>query len=655
MRRTGGLLSVVGFGLFFVACGIDEAPSEDAYEPEPLPPAEAFQAGVAQMKMPVPVGVGTMGYGSIDEEPSVTPFSDQFPGTTAQHTALDCRAVSLSRGAGYRLVLVKCDTVGMFQHMREHVLDIVQQNTGEDLDDALVLAGNHTHSGPGRMIMPRAIFELLSDTFFPELYENVVRGLADLVVRATDDMRPAQLATAMTELDAHRDRRCENDPLDQVQERHDLPVVAVRRDGRLDALVMSYAYHGTVLDIGDLTLSGDVGAVVERKVEERFDHPVSVLFFNSWGGDVAPGESEIAPDATGAEQPAKYDRLESLGEQVADAVTPVIDTLDYTDEPNLRSETYRLPISRGHIGYEDGVFPFPNGGVYCGFGGDGNCEAVAPKPDIDRFCVAFSEDEPVPRQTLFTMGRVGGLFFTTGMGEWTTHLASELIDHIEEQTDADAMFIGYANDYIGYSLTEQDWWQGGYATAGAMWGPGQGDYLLARGKEIFDHFHQRRAPLPFEEPAPVEAFSGYIIDPYEPEPGIGVGTIEKDVPAVAARTDVLTFTVLGNDPWLGAPVAVLEEQTGSGFEAVLRPNGTRVDSDGYELWLELSPRPGYAEVMPAPEREFAWTFHFPVSRKVPASFGELSGTYRFRVEIPTTAGETLSVETGSFEVAAGGG
>ena len=54
--------------------------------------------------------------------------------------------------------------------------------------------------------------------------------------------------------------------------------------------------------------------------------------------------------------------------------------------------------------------------------------------------------------------------------------------------------------------------------------------------------------------------------------------------------------------------------------------------------------------MPAAEREFVWTFSFPVSHKVPASFGTLEGSYRFRIAIPMESGDAKTVETGTFSV-----
>src|SRR5690606_6586866 len=141
--------------------------------------------------------------------------------------------------------------------------------------------------------------------------------------------------------------------------------------------------------------------------------------------------------------------------------------------------------------------------------------------------------------------------------------------------------------------TEQDWWQGGYEASGALWGPRQGDYLAARTIEGVETFWDGYRDPPFEEPPVLAPFSGYSYSPYQPERAIDAGTIVEDVVAAPASTDVVRFTVLGSDPWLGTPVAVLERQTASGFEPVLRTNGTPIDSDGYEMWVDLAVSPSY--------------------------------------------------------------
>lgn len=617
---------------------------------EELPDPEPLTAGIAEVRIPAPVGVGTMGFGPFGVDPSVSPFADDFPATTRAHGELTFRAVALSRGPEHELILVRMDTVGVFQQLREAVLDALEERLGRGLDDALVLAGNHTHSGPGRLLMTTGALTALSDSFFPELYDRVVAALADVVEQALDDRAPAEIGWAIaSSSEGHNDRRCENDALDQLQEVPDMPVVGIRRDGQLDAVVASYAYHGTVLGIDDLTLSGDFGSVVEQKTEEQLDHPVMVLFFNSWGADMSPGRTEPDPGAVGADQPEGFERMQLAGNLLADAVVPALEGLSYEADPAVRMRTYRVRIDREALGYDPDTFRYSHGGAFCGAGSDGNCEGSEPIEDLDRLCIRISPAENLPKQTVLGAGRIGDLFLVTGTGEWSTDLANGVLEQVRATSGGEAMFIGYANDYTGYSLGEDDWWQGGYEASGALWGPRQGDYLAARTVEAFETFHDRWVEPPWLEPDRVEPFSGYSYDPYVPETPIGLGTVTADVPATATATDVVTFTVRGADPWLGAPVATLEHDPGGGFEPVTRSNGTVVDSRSYDLWVDLTTEPTYEAQIRADERAFEWEFHFPVAQRAASGIPALSGDYRFRVRVPTSDGEQI-VETGTFTV-----
>ncbi|MBI4703964.1 MAG: neutral/alkaline non-lysosomal ceramidase N-terminal domain-containing protein [Deltaproteobacteria bacterium] len=641
-------------GLLLAACGGEDgaAPAPVPLPPRPEPPpAGPFQAGFAEVVLPVPLGIGTMGYGGLGKVESVTPFAVSYPGTTRQHGALTARAVALSRGPAHEVVLVRTDTVGIFQHLREAVLAELQQRTGRDWDDALIIAGNHTHSGPGRMILAQGMLTLLADSFFPEFYDRIVDALADVVEQALGDLAPAELGwTKAACHEAHHDRRCENDHLDQVQELPDLPVVAVRRGGKLAALVMSYAYHGTVLGIEDLTLSGDMGAAAEQKIAERLDHPVQVLLFNAWGADMSPGDPTIDPAAAGAEQPAGYDKMQGLGVRIADAVLPQLEAIQYTAEPELRAETHRASINRELLGYDEETFPYPNGAVYCGVS-NGNCDDATPVEGLDQGCVQFSPEEPAPDQTLFTAGWIGGLSFVTGPGEWSTALAGGVLDQLRALRGGEAMFLGYANDYMGYSIGERDWWQGGYETGGALWGPKQGDYLAARAFDTFRYVHDLAFYLPFAEPPPVKPFSGYEYDPYAPEDAVEAGTVSEDVPETVAPTDVVRFVARGSDPWLGLPVATLEQESEGSFAPVRRANQSVVDSTSYDFWIDLAVDPPYSQLMPAKERSFFWTFNFPASRRAASTIPKPAGKLRFSVRIPTgdPGGEAVA-QTASFEV-----
>ena len=646
--RIGVATLQLSLALGSLACS--DAAELPPREKETLTEESALVAGVAEVMIPVPIGIGTMGYNGLDVTESITPFADKYPGTTRQHGALTLKAVALSRGEGHELILVRSDTIGVFQHLREAVLDELELRTGRDYSHAFIIAGNHTHSGPGRLLQTAGVLTLLGDTFFPEFYDNLIRAITDVVEDAINDQRPAEVGYALAaNSDAHNDRRCENDALAQLQESPDLPVVAVRRDGTLDAVIASYAYHGTILGIDDLTLSGDMGGAAEQRIAERFDHPVTVMLFNSWGGDMSPGSPEVSTD--GGEQPDGFDRMDALGEVLADAIVPKVETIAFDSDITLRTRTYRVDLSREAIGYEGDQFDFPDGGVYCGLGGDGNCDDDMPLHSLDTVCVGFDPEEPAPKQTLFSSGQIGDLYFVTGTGEWSTQLAGDLLDRMRELSGGDAMFLGYANDYNGYSLSENDWWQGGYETGGALWGPKQGDYLAARAYEAFETYYGTFVEPPYSQPPPIAKFAGYEYTPWEAETAVDVGVVQTDVAATATSADVVTFTIAGTDPWLGAPVATLEADDAGTFVPVMRANGTHLTSDGYDFWIDLAVSPTYKAEPNAAERTFSWTFNFPVKRRAAgATAPVLSGDYRFTVSIPTEDGDAMTATTGTFTV-----
>lgn len=616
---------------------------------EELPPEGDFTAGIAEVRIPAPVGIGTMGFSPFGLDPSVTPFADTFPGTVRAHGQLTFRAVALSRGEGHEIVFLRMDTIGVFQQLREAVLDEMSER-GHELGEALILAGNHTHSGPGRILMATGALQALGDTFFGEFYDRVIEALADVVEAALDDRAPAELGYVIaSSSEGHDDRRCENDPLAIPQEVPDLPVIAIRRGGEVEAIVASYGYHGTVLGIEELTLSGDMGSVVEQKIAERFDHPVTVLFFNSWGADMAPGDPPVDGSIPAAPQPGGYERMHAIGDVIADEVVPRVEALTYSSTPAIRARTYRVRLDREVIGYDSDTFPYPAGGVFCGIGTEGNCTMIERREDLDHQCIRISPAENLPRQTLFTAGQVADLYFVTAPGEWTTALAARVLDSVRATSGSDAMMIGYANDYTGYSTPEDDWWQGGYEASGALWGPGQGDYLAARLIEAFESYFDRWNEPPYREPARVEPFSGYTYDAYVPETALGLGTVTTDVAPSVTGTDVVTMTVNGSDPWLGTPTATLERDNAGTFEPVLRASGRPVDSTSYDFWIDLDPMPPYVEGE-REDRTFAWTISFPIARRTSTDIPPLEGgTFRLSVSIPTTSG-AMTVTSSAFTI-----
>lgn len=612
-------------------------------EPGPL------QAGFARARLPVPVGIGTAGYGPSPGLRSPSPFSELYPGSRYIHGHPGLRVAVLSRGEGHEAIFVRVDAVGVFSQLRNEVVKRASERLGRDIDHSLLFGATHTHSGPGRVVntgsSTTSFFDLIADAFFPEFYERFVETVVDAIERAFDDLAPAELGTANAWCpDGHRDRRCEDG---ERYENSDLPLVAIRREGRIEGMVVSYAVHPTVFSLSDLHLSRDVAGGIEEAIEDRFDHLVSVLFFNSWGGDMSPGSPDgVAVDPLAATVNRKYQRVREVGEAVARSVDDVLGDLVWDDEPRLELETHRYRIDREAIGYPDDVFAnFPFGGVYCS-AVDPECVPGEPNPRIDNLdenCVPFSEAFPAPSQSSTTVGWVGPFAVVTYPGEPGTRLAEGLLERMSSTYDVDrVMFLGYTQDYLGYGLEEDDWWRGGYEASGALWGPRQGEHLRDRMLAAWDSFSNQSCPDEVWEP--LEPFPYEIDAPYQVATPVQPATSVVEPEPELGPDGVVTWTFRGADPWLLAPQVQVIDVTN---RAVTRPGGLAISSDDHNFDVTLEVEPPWNEE--ASERTFLWTVRMPVRQPV-GGVSLSEGTYRLEARIPVGEGQVETLSSDGFEV-----
>jgi len=642
-------VSVVALAAFLclVGCKKDKDASGDDGD-EVAVPGELL-VGQARVRMPVPLGIGTVGYGGFTEggDYPPSPFAEKYPATTRIHNHPDFRAIAISRGEGFEVVFLRTDTVGVFQQLRRGVLLEVEERTGLDLQDALIIGATHTHSGPGRVIDAEGPFELIADTFFPEFYERMVDAMADVVVAAMEDLKPGRVGYTVADSTVGiTDRRCEDG---RTYENGTMPILAVEQEGQLSAVMLAYPPHGTILGLGDLSLSQDVSGGIEQAIADRFDHPVQVQMMNSWGADMEPGRPDVALQ-DGAVQPEGYQRMEAIGSAVADTVSAALDDLAWEDAPEIVMETHRTEINRAVIGYDEATFTYDYGAVYCGTGEEADCDlATTFLPELDDACIPFSEGFPAPNTTEFTAGRIGDLHLITFPGESGTLLAEQVVGEIQAYSGVvDVLYLGYSQDYLGYSILEEDWWNGGYEASGALWGPRQGEYLADEAVRAFGKTFGFE-PLA-QEPGPIAPFGTTEFSAYQSPTAIAFGEIVADVEMAYGPTDVLTFTVAGADPWFTAPLAWLETVGG---EPVLRAGGIPVDSDGQGFWIDLAVDPPYEDDLSAASRQFQWTFSMPIQHPVVGALPQLDGDYRLRVELPDGEGGHIEVTSATFSVASG--
>lgn len=633
----------------------DEGAAEDLSKP----PVGSYLAGFGVQRLPVPVGIGISGHGFIGaDRPSITPFADIYPGTTKLHTQLDFRAMVVEHdGGGGRLVLVRADTIGVSAVIRNAMVRRLQERFGPEIDDQLLIQATHTHAGPGRLI-DKPLWEFIQDRFHPELFERVVAAAVQAVEAAADDLEPARLGHAEGRTSRiNSDRRCQNAENDW----HEAHLVRVdKADGTPKGLLVLHPVHPVVLGINDLVLSQDVSGGIEAKLAEGFESPVTVMHINGAAADVGKAGPSGEPAPGAAPWPGGYEHIEALGIAAREDLLPTAQAIVTAAEGPLHARTVRARFDGGSIGYAPGEFPFEHGAVYCTTAQGERCFGEPAATDMLDGCVDFgaqggAEAAPADRAPL-TVARLGELVLVSTPGEMGVELGREIqAAAIEATGQPDVAIVGYANEYTGYSLKEDDWYMGGYEASGALWGPKQGEYLAGQVRQwVRAWAEDRTAAAPFDDPGPGLPPPDYDYEPYTPTPSTEVGSLEGPAAAVAPG-EVVQWAFGAGDPWLGAPRVHLEQDLGAGaFEAVTQRNGDQWSSDGYAISLELQPDPAYRNKA-ATERTFRWTARLPVGRKYGGGPPLTAGaSYRLVVSAPyvDAAGEAqeLDLASGVFAV-----
>ncbi len=626
---------------------VTEDATEDVVSGLELPPGP-LEVGVGRVRLPVPVGVGTAGFGQINLGGGglKSRYADKYAASKKVYTHPSLHTVAL-RVAEETVVFLRADLVGMTHEARQAVVRRVLERGGPDLDQGLVMSATHTHSGPGRLV-DITLWAAITDTFFPQFYVRMVDAMADSILQAIDDLEPARWAsTVVTTDEFHQDRRCESP--ENLDGR--MPLLRFDRasDGKVKAVIAMYSVHATVIGSDAATLTRDFHGAIETKLEEQFDHPVTALFFNSWSGDTSPELSD--PEHTD-EMPSDYRRLEATGNALAKVILDAITPLETQTEAVLYSRNAVIPLSLAALGYTADEFSWEFGAVYCGGAGDAACfgEGEPPPKSALAFCIPFDKESPGPQDTIVGVVRLGDTYIATLPGEPSTEVGQRVLASLAADTRAttgpDATFalLGYSQDYLGYSLLEEDWYRGGYETGGSLWGPKQGQYLSDRLVSYARHVIDG-TPLGWE-PGTRRVPKSYAPPAWEVDEAttVQVATQPKDTPA----SGTVTAVVHGGDPWLLAPTVTLLTEAG---EPVLRKNGTPVSSDGYEFELELDVTPAYGDVKSPVTRTFAWTVRMPASRGAETTSPSLvGGKWRLEIRGETAPGVPFKLLTDVFAV-----
>jgi hypothetical protein len=288
------------------------------------------------------------GVSTIDitpEEPiRLTGYGNRTVPTADIRQRLRAKALALSGGGGRPSVLITSDLIGVPRHVSDEVARRLEP--AGIRREQIAVTSTHTHTGPMLSGNLPFIFgapipaehQAASDRYTKQLVDKLER-----VARAAlADRRPAHLSWSQGRAGFASNRRVLKDgkwtafgvnPKGPVD--HDLPVLAVKApDGRLRAVLASYACHATTLEGRDNFVHGDWPGAAQALLETR--HPGAVAM-------VAIGTAADAnPNPRGGGVPDVERHARALADEVdrllSGAMRPV------TAPPTGRYRVIELPF-----------------------------------------------------------------------------------------------------------------------------------------------------------------------------------------------------------------------------------------------------------------------------------------------------------------------
>jgi hypothetical protein len=626
----------------FGACvpGLRRAPTGTADRPH-----APLLAGVGEALLDVPLTTSLGGFSSR-AGPGDGAWADGLSPAVGHLEGLWARAAALDAGDG-RLLVLRLPIIFPTGAMTEAIAHALQEATGDDWRDALIVTATHTHSGPARFLPLLGDSEAVLGpfgigTFRQEVFDRLVDSAVAAALAALDAQQPARLGWSIVEAfdvdDAiAHDRRGDSPPFD------DNRALLVRVDDEAGAplfVLTSFGIHGT--DNGSDWATNEVTGGVERALEAALfpvaNRVVPVLYVNGAGGSMSP--------AAGSAGFAVPHGADVTGAVFAARVLPTLLALPTKADVRLRARAHRFPLTTATVGYAPGEWvnggdpPFGGevtyGGLNCFTRGfeegpepySGHLEREQMSCGVSFHTFLFNHPPSVFQRGHISAVDLDGLALVTMPGELTMELGWGIAAALQRAAGVDPLAhfaFGFTNDHLMYLLPttlDEDappWpgydgppprsyppfafspLRGGYEADTSIYGDRFGDKLVAEALVAWRRL-QDGTPASAEIAPPV-------FSPDEKPPIVvddtaagAAGAIVTALPAEVARRQAARFTFVGGDVAVegqgpevtlvdaaGAPVRLASGRPFSTHHALFPLSVERV-ADGvwhWTAWLEL--------------------------------------------------------------------
>jgi len=370
------------------------------------------------------------------------------------HDDLFARALVLDDGSRC-VALVSVEVLGVSKPFADRVRAEVERRTGIPACH-VILSATHTHCAPVTLNHFFNQGQALDEQYLDRLASGIVASVAS----AYGVRKPRRLRTGFVAVEGVAVNRRTQDglPIDESA-----GVLLVEDfDGTPAAVSIFYPCHTTTLGPNTLEITADFPYYTIQNLNQRLGPEVEVLYFNGAEGDLSVGHKSdlsavgvIAPNRT-------FERAKELGDRLADSVSAGLGGLrQETGALRVDAIVASLPLknyapvsemrSRRELAGER-----INGAERSGLP---DRDQILLKQEslfsrIEEYYALLSDGLPEPRllEAELTALRIGDTALLSLPGEVFVGISLSIRNR---SPFARTMFLGLANDYIGYVPTKE--------------------------------------------------------------------------------------------------------------------------------------------------------------------------------------------------------
>jgi hypothetical protein len=330
----------------------------------------------------------------------------------------------------------------------------------------LALCASHTHSGPAGVIA--RMHPADEDRGVPELRQAFVSTCASAIQEAVGRLEPVALLFGQTETRGLAANR--NDPSGPFDPR--LSVLATRnRSDKLNALLVHFACHPTILGAANRQISADFPGALRRSLREAIgeENAPVISYVNGAAGDVSTRFTRKGQD---------FDEVDRVGAALAHAAVtaladacPIDGSISYEQVPvSLPRRSLALPTPPEPT-QTDWVDRSP-----------AERRRIETHAQGEALLAKLIEAGPENIRSNFDLEAwaLGDLVLLAVPGE----LFASLGKQVTGNSTSPSLVFGYTNGYVGYLVDEMSHKTGTYEALASPFAPDAGTHLALAGIEL---------------------------------------------------------------------------------------------------------------------------------------------------------------------------